>query len=104
MASPEEHDRLAQAQQQVAQRREAYEAYRARWQAAQAEWQRYVTMRTADRPPDYVARLAKAKMAVDNAMKDWAVRGQKAQYERAEAIIADVTSRADMGSSKETGQ
>ena len=101
MSSPEERERLAQAQQQIGLHREVYEAYRARWQAAQAEWQRHVTMRSAERPPDYVARLAKAKMAVDNAMKDWAVRGRKAQYERAEAIIADLASRPDTDSSEE---
>jgi len=101
MASSEDHDRLVQAQQSVAQYREVYEEYRTRWQEAQIAWQQQATTRIADRPPDYPARLARAKMAVDTALKDWTIRGKKTQYERAEAIIADLTARSDLATPDE---
>ena len=101
MDSSEEHDRLVRAQQYIALHREAYEEYRTRWQEAQIVWQQHTAMRIADRPPDYLARLARAKMTVDTALKDWAIRGKKAQYERAEAVIADLVSRSDLDSSDE---
>lgn len=96
MDNSEEHDRLVQAQEYIALHRDVYEEYRTRWQEAQIAWQQQTTMRIADRPPDYPARLARAKMAVDVALKDWAIRGKKAQYERAEAVITDLTARSHL--------
>ena len=101
MDSSEEHDRLVKAQQYIALHREVYEEYRARWQEARIAWQQLTTMRIADRPPDYPARLARAKMAVDTALKDWTILGKKAQYEQAEAVTADLMSRSDMDSTEE---
>jgi len=84
--SPEEEQRLQEARETIRAGADLYHQYELRWQEAQVAWQAAIRLPLTD--PDRPKLILARKLAAENAMRDWQVRGRKSSFESAVALTA----------------